>query len=104
RRERIMHSLATLADVTRVHAGARQDSPALACAGRTMSFGELDRRCSQVANGLICAGVSTQTRFGYLCRNTEHVYELFFGAAKASAVPVGLNWRLAPAKLEYVLE
>jgi acyl-CoA synthetase (AMP-forming)/AMP-acid ligase II len=102
--ERIMHSLATLADVTRVYASARGDAPALACAGRTTTFGELDRCCSQVANGLIRAGVGTQTRFGYLCRNTEYVYELFFGAAKASAVPVGLNWRLAPAELEYVLE
>ena len=52
-------TIATIADVIRTHGAARPDAPALEMDGRSLTFGELDRRSSQVAQALRAAGVAT---------------------------------------------
>jgi long-chain acyl-CoA synthetase len=93
-----------ISDRLRRFARERPGSVALVCDDRAQDFAMFDRHSSQVANALIAAGVRPQQRFGYLCKNTDYVYELLFGAAKSRSVAVGLNWRLAPAELAYILE
>lgn len=94
---------ATLADLVRFHAGARADATAFLCEGRQSTFAQFHRSTSRVANGLIAAGITHQFRFAYLCRNSEHVYEMFYGAVKAGTVAVGVNWRLSCGEVAYIL-
>ena len=71
--------------------------------GRRITFGELDRRANQVANGLIAEGVRPQARIAILSKNVPAFFELWFGAAKADIVLVPVNFRLAPPEVAYVI-
>jgi len=93
----------TLADVTRYHAVHKPEAVAAIFEGRETSYGVLDSHASQVANGIIAAGVGPQARVGYLGRNSDIYFELLFGAAKANVIVVGINWRLAPPEVEYIV-
>ncbi|MGO9934704.1 MAG: long-chain-fatty-acid--CoA ligase [Steroidobacteraceae bacterium] len=93
----------TLPDLVRLHAHERGESTAFLCELRRSSFAEFHRATSRVANGLISAGVKDQLRFAYLCRNSEHIFEMFYGGLKAGAVPVGVNWRLSADEIAYIL-
>lgn len=72
--------------------------------GRETSYGVLDARASQVANALIDAGVEQRSRIAYLGKNSDLYFELMFGAVRAGAVFVAINWRLAPPEVAYVLQ
>jgi len=98
-----LNGLKSMADVTRQQARLRPDDAALVCDDRRTSFAELDRRASQVANGLIAFGVKPQARIGYLGKNSDLYFEMTMGAFKAGAVVVGVNWRLAGPEVEYVV-
>ena len=73
----------TVGDITRHHAKSRPDRAAIHFEGQRITFGELDRRAAQVANGLIAEGVKPQARIAYLSKNSPAFFELWFGAAKA---------------------
>jgi fatty-acyl-CoA synthase len=94
----------TLADVVRANARAYPDETAFICGDRRCTFAAFDRATNRVANGLVARGVTDGARFAYLCRNSERVFELFYGGLKAGAVPVGVNWRLAPPEAAYILQ
>lgn len=72
--------------------------------GRTTTWAELDRRSNQVANGLRSLGVEPGDRIAVLARDDDHGVVVAFGCAKAGAVLLGINWRLAPPEVEYILE
>ena len=93
----------TLADVVREHARIRPDAPALTCGDRTLSFADLDRRSSQVANALTAAGVGRGQRVAVLDKNSPAFFELVFGCSKIGAVLVGLNWRLSGPEITSIL-
>jgi acyl-CoA synthetase (AMP-forming)/AMP-acid ligase II len=93
----------TLADVVREHARNRPDAPALTCGEQTLTFAELDRRSSQVAQGLRAAGVQHGDRVAVLDKNSPAFYEVAFGCSKIGAVVVGLNWRLAPPEIATIV-
>jgi long-chain acyl-CoA synthetase len=97
-------AIVTVADVTRHHAKNHPDRVAIHFEGHRTTFGELDRRASQVANGLIGAGVRPQARVAILSKNTPAFFDLWFGAAKADVVLVPVNFRLAPPEVAYVVE
>jgi acyl-CoA synthetase (AMP-forming)/AMP-acid ligase II len=77
--------------------------PAITCGERTRSFGALDARSSQVAHALAGAGVGPGDRVAVLTRNRAEFFELLFGAARAGAVLVALNWRLAPPEIAAIV-
>jgi acyl-CoA synthetase (AMP-forming)/AMP-acid ligase II len=95
--------LATVGDITRHHAQTRPDRIAIHFEGRRITFGELDRRTNQVANGLIAEGLKRQARIAILSKNAPAFFELWFGAAKADVVLVPVNFRLAPPEVAYVI-
>lgn len=72
----------------------RSDQPALIQAGRKLTYGELDRRCRQVASLLTDRGVGKGERVAVFFRNGIEVIELTFGTMRAGAVPVPLNVKL----------
>ncbi len=94
----------TLADVSRHHGGVRADKVALSFEGRLTTYAELDRHASQVANGLIAAGVKPGEVIAYLGKNSDHYFELVLGAIKAGAIITPIGWRLAPGEVAYILD
>ena len=95
--------LKSVADIPRIHAQERPDAVALDFNDRVTTYGELDERTSRVAQGLIAAGASPGARVGYIGKNVDRYFEVLLGAFKARAVIVGVNWRLAPPEIAYVL-
>ncbi len=91
------------ADLTRIQSERRPDHLALICEGRTTTHRELDRRASQVANGLLTVAPAAATRVALLDTNAESFFELFFGCAKANHILVPLNWRLTAAEITEIV-
>jgi long-chain acyl-CoA synthetase len=85
------------------HGRERSDHPALVFEGTTMSFAALDRMAWQVYRALRAAGLGGGGRIAYLGKNSAAYFALLFGAARAGAVIVPVNWRLAPAEIAYIV-
>ena len=96
--------IGSLADLIRSHARRRPDAPALTAGAERLTFADLDRRSNQVGAALAAAGVAPGDRVAYLGKNTLAFFELLFGASKAGAVTVPVNWRLAPAEIADILD
>ena len=47
--------------------------------------------------------VAPEARVALLDKNHDSFFEVWFGAAKANAVLVPVNWRLAPPEIAYVI-
>jgi acyl-CoA synthetase (AMP-forming)/AMP-acid ligase II len=92
-----------LAELSRFHAAVRPERVALTFEGRETTYGQLDRRASRVANGLLATCATTQARVAVLDKNSDSFFELLFGAARARDVLVPVNWRLAPPEIAYVV-
>ena len=92
-----------LADIPRVQASIRPTETAFWFENETTSFGELETRSTQVANGLIRFGVQPDDRVGYLAKNMAVYYEMLFGAAKARAAMTAVNTRLAAPEVKFIL-
>jgi long-chain acyl-CoA synthetase len=92
-----------LADIVRVHASERPDAAAIVYEGRTTRYGALDRAASRAANGLIAEGIKHGIRVAHLDKSSDLYFELLFGVAKANAVMVSVNWRLAPPEVLHIL-
>ena len=91
-----MLATTTLGSIARQHVAERGGKIALrASGGSSLTFEELERHAVQVANGLIAARVMPGDRVAYLGKNSLHYFEALIGAAKAGAVMVPINWRLA---------
>jgi len=93
-----------MADPLRRHAAERGDKTALVFEDRKTSYRELDARASRVGNGLIEAGVEPAGRVAVLAKNTDSFFELYYGATKAGAVLVPVNFRLAPPEVAFVID
>lgn len=95
--------LKTVADISRIHAADRPDAVALDFHDRQTTYAELDARASRIAQGLMALGQRPGARLGYLGKNCDRYFEVLLGAFKARGVVVGVNWRLAPPEIAYVL-
>jgi acyl-CoA synthetase (AMP-forming)/AMP-acid ligase II len=93
-----------VADITRVQAKARPDSVAMTLNGQTTTFAQLDEAANRVANALIAMGVQPDDRVAVYGANSDRYMEVFFGCVKARATLVGINARLAPPEVAYVLD
>jgi long-chain acyl-CoA synthetase len=93
----------TLGDLARFQARERGEKTAFLFEGRRTTYARFDRHATQVANGLIAEGVGPQARVAFLDKNSDLFYEVVFGCAKANAVSVGINWRLAPPEVAYIV-
>jgi acyl-CoA synthetase (AMP-forming)/AMP-acid ligase II len=98
-----LEQIRTVADIPRLHARERPRALAQIFEERETTYADFDRHTSRVANALRDDGVATQARIGFLGKNSDYYFELLFGACKANAVVVGVNWRLAPPEIEYIL-
>lgn len=92
-----------VADYVRFFGRQYPDRIAYVDGERQCSYADLNRRTSQVANGLSELGCGPGDRVGFVGVNSGPYVEIFFGAQKAKVVYTGLNWRLTPVELEYIL-
>lgn len=95
--------IAGLADIVRIHAAERPDLAAIVHEGRTTTYAALDRAANRVANGLIAEGIAPQARIAHLDKSSDLFFELLFGTAKAGAVMVSVNWRLAAPEVLHIV-
>jgi fatty-acyl-CoA synthase len=73
--------------------------------GREFSYGEFDARAGRLARHFRDDwGVAPGDRIAFLGHNSSDVFDLLFAAAKAGAILVPLNWRLAVPELEGILD
>ena len=96
--------IASVADIVRVHAAERPDDAALVVGERTVTFGELGARSSQVANALRAAGVGFGDRVAFVEKNGAEFFEVTYGLTKLGAVIVPVNWRLAAPEMLQIIE
>ena len=92
-----------LSELPRVHAAERGDKVAVQCEGRTLTYGELDRRADQVAGLLGEAGAKPGDRIAWLGRSHEAFFEIFFGATRARVCLAPINARLAIPEIAFIL-
>ena len=96
-------SINTVSEIVRVHGVERAAHTALVQGARSQSWSELLSRSAQVAQGLLGEGVGNQDRIAFLDKNGIEHFEVFYGAAMLNAVCVDVNWRLAAAEVEYIV-
>jgi len=94
----------TLGDVARHHGRTRASQPALSFEGRNTSYAELDAHSNQVASAMLAAGVEPGDCVAYLGKNSDHYYEIVFGAAKIGVVIAPIGWRLSPDEVAYIID
>jgi acyl-CoA synthetase (AMP-forming)/AMP-acid ligase II len=70
---------------------------------RETTYKELNTYSNQIANGLVELGCKPDTRIAYYGKNSDYFFEFLIGTLKSSTVTVGVNWRLAPPEVSYVL-
>ena len=88
--------------LTRV-AFARPDSPALVDGDRRFTYGEFAERTHRLAGALRALGIRAGDRVSFLCPNTHHLLEAYYGVLEAGAVLNPINVRLTPADIAYIL-
>jgi long-chain acyl-CoA synthetase len=94
----------TLPELLRRQARERPNRPAIRFGERTLSYAQLDAAANRVANALIADRVRPRARVALIAKDSDRSYEVLFGCAKAGAVALSVNWRLAPAELAYILD
>ncbi len=97
-----LHSLSVSAALRRL-AQSFGDAPAIADEHRSLSFRELDARADNIARALGASGVKPGERIAMLLPNGVSQLELFFAAARARAILLPVNWRLAPPEIAYII-
>jgi long-chain acyl-CoA synthetase len=100
--------LASFAANVRSWARSQPDAPALTVVAEgapieAWTYADLDRMSSRVANGLAELGVTAGDRVAHIGRNRIGYPALLYGASKARATLVGLNWRLTANELSPLL-
>jgi len=99
----LRHQYSVVGDVLRAQARLRPRELAMRHLDRSATWKELDARASQVANAFRSEGLGARGRIAYFGRNSDRYVELLYGAAKAGCIVSGVNWRLAPREVAYVL-
>ncbi|MFT3792313.1 MAG: long-chain-fatty-acid--CoA ligase [Rudaea sp.] len=86
-------------DILRHYARALPDKQALLCGSFTRTFRELDEFTSRVARALVTAGVRENDVVAFLGKNSIAFFDVLFGASKAGATVLPMNWRLPATEL-----
>jgi len=97
-------AIETVADIIRTHAVERPDAIAVEVGDQVATFGDLDRRSSQLAHALAAAGVGPGDRVASIDKNSMEFFEITFALAKIGAVHVAVNWRLAPVEMQQIID
>jgi len=92
-----------LGDLTRLQARRRPEKPALIFGGAVVTYQEFDKRSNALAHALIAAGIEASDRVAILAENSVEYAVTTQAIAKAGAILLPLNFRLASAELAYII-
>jgi acyl-CoA synthetase (AMP-forming)/AMP-acid ligase II len=81
----------------------RPDQLCIEFGARRIGFGEAQRHANRLARALAGRGVGRGDRFAVLARNCLEYPLVYAAGSKSGAVPVPLNYRLAPRELAYIV-
>lgn len=70
---------------------------------RQLSYAETAAEVSRIANGMLALGLGAGRRFAWLSKNSADMLLMLLAASRIGAVPVPLNYRLAPAEWRYII-
>ena len=97
-------AMPTMDVIPRYHASLRPGAIAVTFEGRETDWQTLDKHARQVANALIAAGCKPGDRIAAACKNSDSLFDLMFGAAKAGVVLAPIVWRLAVPEIAQVVQ
>ncbi len=92
-----------IADLFEYTVDAVPDRMALIDGDLHQTFAELDARANRVANALIERGVQPGEHVGIYAQNSHEWIEAMYGAFKARAIPININFRYVEDELSYLL-
>jgi fatty-acyl-CoA synthase len=90
-------------DLARLNARRFPHKRALSCAGRHMTFAEMNALANRVAHAFVAEGIRAGESVALLANNCLEYLPLYLGIAKAGAVAVPLNFRCTPEELAFML-
>ncbi|MGH3264970.1 MAG: AMP-binding protein, partial [Trebonia sp.] len=93
----------SIADGVRSFAHAQPAAIAVIDGDRELTYRELDRRSSRLANALLAAGHRDGEKIAVLLGNRLEYCEIAAGIAKAGLVMVPLNPRMTAAEVDYIM-
>jgi acyl-CoA synthetase (AMP-forming)/AMP-acid ligase II len=82
----------------------RPAAPAYRWGATTLSYAGLETESNRIANALVKLGVQREDRVACLTKHHVPCILLTLAACKVGAVCMPVNWRLAPAEAEYVID
>ena len=90
-------------DIARLNAKRRPDKPAVIGDDAFLTYGQLNSRANQLANGLLAMGVGPGDRIAILSQNCLEFVVVASGVAKCGAVLVPVNYRYKKTELAYLI-
>ncbi len=75
-----------------------------AASRRRTTYAELDVDTNRWAQALLCEGLEPGARVAWLAKDSDRSFEFVLACAKARVVLLGINWRLAPSEIAFLLE
>ena len=91
-----------IADIFEAIADAVGDRDAIVCEGRRLSYRELDRRATRLANFFRDRGLGKGSHIGTYMHNDADYITTMIAALKISAVPININFRYVEEELVYL--
>lgn len=92
-----------LDDLVASSAKRQPHKTALTARGQTISYAELDEAITRMANGLLDIGVQPGDRVALLLPNSPHFVISYFGAMRAGAIALPLNFAFRAEELTHIL-
>lgn len=79
------------------------EKPALIMGATTITFRELDRVTTALANGLLQCGIRSGDRISILMNNSPEIIQVCNATAKIGVTPIALNYRFKTDELAYII-
>ena len=94
---------ARLDDYLDYHARVHGDIPFVLEEGRQFTFAGARERVDAIAAGLAAEGLGKGDRLALLGKNSIDFLFLYLACARLGVVPVGINYRLTPAEIAFII-
>ena len=93
----------TLANILRWRVNKNPDLIAHKFGDRETTYREFDSYANKISQGLISLDCYPDTRVAFLAKNSDYFFEFLYGTLKSRTVAVGVNWRLAPPEVSFIV-
>ena len=93
-----------LADVWEVAADVVPDRLVQRCGGRSLTWGQFERRANALSADLMAGGLGRQAKVAAYLYNGVEYLEVYAAALKAGMVPVNTNYRYGPEEVAYLFD